>query len=101
MFRTAYYLAKNNRPYSDQLDLVELQQINGSSCGLSLHSRYSAMQIVGHVSDEMRKTLISHLVESQAKIAIIIIIDESTTVSKKSTLCIYVRAAANNDLDIS
>ena len=44
IFRTAYYLAKNNRPYSDHGDLIELQQINGVDLGVSLHSRHTAQQ---------------------------------------------------------
>lgn len=99
IFRTAYYLAKKNRPYSDQFDLIELQQINGAGCGSSLHSRYSATQIVAHVATEMRKTLVRHIVESNAKFSVII--DESTTISRKSTLCIYVRASVNNDEPVS
>ena len=39
IFRTAYSIAKNNRPFSDHPRLVELQQLNGIDLGLSLHSR--------------------------------------------------------------
>ena len=39
IFRTAYYIAKNNRPFSDHTRLVDLQQLNEIDLGLSLHSR--------------------------------------------------------------
>ena len=39
--RTAYYVAKENRPYSDYENLVKLQQKNGISLEVILHSRWS------------------------------------------------------------
>jgi len=33
VFRTAYYIAKNNRPFLDHTSLIELQKINGVSLG--------------------------------------------------------------------
>ena len=54
IFRTAYYLAKNNRPYCHHSDLIELQEINGTDLGLSLHSRQSSTTIIDHVAIEMR-----------------------------------------------
>lgn len=39
LLTTVYYLAKNNRPFSDHPDLVELQSINGIWLGNSSHSR--------------------------------------------------------------
>ncbi len=41
VFRTAYYLAKMNRPFTDHDGLIELQEINGVNMGTSLHSRYT------------------------------------------------------------
>lgn len=50
VFRTAYHLAKKNRPFSDHESLIELQELNGVNMGSILHSRYSATQIIQHAS---------------------------------------------------
>lgn len=55
VFRTAYYLAKMNRPFTDHDNLVELQEKNGVNMGTSLHSRYSSTKIVEHIAKEMQK----------------------------------------------
>ena len=39
LFNTAYFLLKNNRPFSDYLDLIQLQSLNGIAFGKTLHSR--------------------------------------------------------------
>ncbi len=54
VFRTAYYLAKMNRPFTDHDSLIELQEINGVNMGTSLHSRYSSTKIVEHIATEMQ-----------------------------------------------
>jgi len=33
VFRTAYYIAMQNRPFSDHDDLIKLQEINGINLG--------------------------------------------------------------------
>lgn len=38
VFRTAYHLAKKNRPFSDHESLTELQEMNGIKMGSILHS---------------------------------------------------------------
>jgi len=43
-FQTAYYLAKKNRPFGDYQSLLELQEVNSSTFGKGLRSRYSATQ---------------------------------------------------------
>ncbi|KAK1886792.1 E3 SUMO-protein ligase KIAA1586 [Dissostichus eleginoides] len=55
VFRSAYYLAQNDRPFLDNYGLLELQYENGVDIGIGLHSRYSAAQIIDHISSEMRK----------------------------------------------
>ena len=37
VFRTAYYLAKKNRPFSDHSNLIDLQSLNGVNVGWLLH----------------------------------------------------------------
>jgi hypothetical protein len=51
--------------------------------GRILHSTNACINIVNHIGDEMRNLLLKKLVDSVSKIALRI--DESTTLSKKST----------------
>lgn len=38
VFRTVYFIAKNNKPFDDHTDLVELQEMNVINLGQTLHS---------------------------------------------------------------
>lgn len=95
IFRTAYYLAKNNRPFTDHEDLVRLQQINGIDLGSILHSRFTAKNIINHIANEMRKQLISRIVNLQSKLSVLI--DESTSLSNKTTLIIYLKTSLGGE----
>jgi len=90
LFRTAYNIAKTNRPYSDYENHITLQTLNGIKLGSTLHSRYSATQIINHIACEMRKMLVAKILSTNSKITILI--DESTTLSNKSTLVIFLKA---------
>ena len=93
VFRTAYSIAKRGRPFLDMAAEVELQNMNGLDMGRTLHSNVSCANISDHIADEiveMRKNLVAHIIESQCKISILI--DESTTVSRKTTLIVYMKA---------
>ena len=94
VFRTAYNLAKQNRPFTDHENLIMLQKLNGAKLGQILHSRYSATAIVDHIANTMRKRLVNSLLESNNKISILI--DESTSLSKKSVLIVYGKAAVGD-----
>lgn len=89
VFRTAYYIAMQNRPFSDHDDLIKLQEINGVNLGKILHSRYSATNIINHISNIMRKQLISKIITLNSKLSILI--DESTSLSNKTTLVVYLK----------
>jgi Domain of unknown function (DUF4371) len=90
IFRTVYASVKNNRPFTDTPKLIQLQQMNGLDMGLILHSEYTATTMVEFIGTEMRKKLCNTIIQSGAKIAIIV--DESTTVSAKSVLILYLRS---------
>uniref|UniRef100_A0A8C5WBW7 Uncharacterized protein n=1 Tax=Leptobrachium leishanense TaxID=445787 RepID=A0A8C5WBW7_9ANUR len=105
VFRTAYKIAKNNQPFSNFEDEIDLQELNGVDMGRILHSTNACINIVTHIAEEMRKTLISCILNSKNKISFVI--DESTTMSNKTTLIIIVRvvlpelsAPANLFLDL-
>ena len=72
VFRTAYYLAKMNRPFSDHDDLIELQEKNGVNMGTSLHSRYSSTIIVEHIAKKMQTKLVDSIVSSSGKLSVLI-----------------------------
>lgn len=88
-FLTAYYLAKNNRPFTDYPDLLQLLELNELDVGITLHSRYSATQIINSIADDMKKNLCQSIIQNNRKISVIV--DESSTISNKSTLLIYIR----------
>ncbi|XP_070822086.1 E3 SUMO-protein ligase KIAA1586-like [Chaetodon trifascialis] len=91
VFRTAYYLAKMNRPFTDHYDLIELQQKNGVNMGTNLHSRYSSTAIVQHIAKEMQKKIVDSIVSSSSKSSVLI--DEATSVSHKSAMIFYMKAS--------
>ena len=87
VFRTSYYIAKNDRPLNDYQGLVDLQLQNGVDMGVGLRSRFSATAIIDHIASEMCSTICKTIVQNKGKISILI--DESTTVSDRSTLIVY------------
>ena len=89
VFRTVYYLVKQNRPFSDHVKLCELQILNGVDLGFGLHSRYSATEILSSIASSMRSELCSAIISGNCKISLML--DESTTVSHKSALILYLR----------
>lgn len=94
IFRTAYHVAKLNRPYTDHFPLVQLQQENGIDMGKTLHSRWSSNNIIQHISSQMKKKLSEKIIANNCKISLLM--DESTTISRKSTLIVYVRTSLFN-----
>lgn len=89
IFRTAYKVAKENQSFHHFETEIDLQELNGVEMGRILHSDNACANIVKHISEEMKKNVVKELVQSKSKISLII--DESTTISKKTTLIVYVR----------
>lgn len=92
-FNTAYKMAKCGRPFVDYRDDCILQAKNGLDTGRILHSNAAARNIMIHISVEMRKELISSVLKSNHKISVML--DESTTLSTKAALIIYIRTIIN------
>ena len=65
--------------------------LNGVDFGTTLQSDKSCHAILDHIANELRSKICKIVIDSNTKIAIII--DESTTISKKSALIIYVKAS--------
>ena len=86
IFCTAYFIAKNQRPYVDMPKLVDLQVLNGISMGKVLQTDKSCASIIDHIANEMRIKICNDIIENNRKLCIIV--DESTTLSKKTMLII-------------
>lgn len=89
LMRTAYCVAKNNRPYVSYMESWELQEANGLDMGACQHSRFAATAMIDTISVEMKSKLCSAILGRTQKVSIML--DESTTVSKKSTMVVYLR----------
>lgn len=66
-----------------------MQQLNGADIAHGLRSRFSATNIIDHVSKEMKLNICKRIIEINGKISILI--DESTTLSSKTTLIVYMK----------
>lgn len=95
VFRTAYHLAKKNRPFSDHESLIELQELNGVKMGSILHSRYSATQIIKHVANEMQSKIVSSIIASSSKLAVIF--DEASSLSHKAVMTVSIKATVQEE----
>lgn len=91
VFITAYYLAKNNCPFTDYPNLIKLLEISGIAMGRVLHSNVTAAEIVRHIAVEMQSKLVCYIKDHKPKITVII--DESTNIINKPALMIYLRGA--------
>ena len=87
-----YFLSKSNRPFSDHPEICQLQRINGIYLDVTLHSRYSATAIVETIYHVMRGNLCHFITDHQMKISVLL--DESSTVSRKSVMVVYIRESS-------
>ena len=81
IFRMGYYVTKNDEPYVDHSELVDLQRVNGCDVGRILHSKTVCTDITDHVSQEMRKKLIANIVLLERPFSVLI--NEITSLGKK------------------
>ncbi|XP_036612524.1 E3 SUMO-protein ligase KIAA1586-like [Trichosurus vulpecula] len=91
VFNTVYSLVKCNRPLSDIEGVIELQEEKGVDIGSCLHTRYSATRIAEHIAKEIKTKIFKNIIEENAKICVVI--DETSAISKKSSLVIYLHCA--------
>ena len=89
IFRTAYKVVKENQSFHNFESEIDLQELNRIEMGRILHSTNACINVVNHISCEMRKKLANEIVRSDNKISLIV--DESTTLSQKSTVIVYIR----------
>ncbi|KAJ8875955.1 hypothetical protein PR048_023863 [Dryococelus australis] len=62
--------------------MTDLTKLNGVNVRVGLHSQYNAVEMIEHISKEMKELIIRQIKGVSGKISIII--DESTSLSSKS-----------------
>lgn len=90
VFRTAYKEAKRNRPAHGFEHEIDCQELNGVDMGRILHSNVACGNIQKHISTEMKRKLFERIVQCEPKLSLML--DEATSLNKKSSLIIYLRA---------
>ena len=91
-FRTVYKTVKCGRPFTDYENDILLQELNGCDKGRILHSNVVCKDIASHIAHNMRKKkLVKMCIECEHPISVLL--DESTSLSKKFCLIIYIRCA--------
>ncbi|KAJ4924371.1 hypothetical protein JOQ06_000611 [Pogonophryne albipinna] len=90
VFMTAYYVAKNNKPFTDFESLIDLQQANSADLGRVLHSKTVCVDIIEHVSSQMKKELLKKIIETKSKI---------TVLADESTLIVFLKASVDGDME--
>jgi hypothetical protein len=68
---------------------VDLQVLNGISLGKILHSDKTCAAIASHIATEMKKNICKDIISTKKKISVLI--DESTTLSKRTVLIVVLR----------
>uniref|UniRef100_A0A3P9JP33 DUF4371 domain-containing protein n=1 Tax=Oryzias latipes TaxID=8090 RepID=A0A3P9JP33_ORYLA len=97
VFRTAYYVAKYNKPFTDFESLIDLQETNSINMGRVLHSKTVCVDIVDHVASQMKKEIMTKIIQNRSKITVLA--DESTNVGNKSTLIVFVKASVDGAME--
>lgn len=93
MIRTVYTEMKNNIALDIHASLVSLQKMNGIDMGIHHYERTSATRMVTVIADEMRKTLVTYI--KQTNFPISVLVDTTTDPSVVNYLSIFLRTMEN------
>jgi len=74
IFRTAYYIAKSDRPFTDHPDLIDLQKLNGVKVGRVLHSNVTCVDIVEHIASDMRCKIVKCIVDGKVPLSMKVLV---------------------------
>jgi hypothetical protein len=88
IFHTAYKVAKSIQSFNNFEMAIELQELNGVDMGRTLHSTNVCFNVINHINKEMKNNLVHKILSSNSRMSLIT--DEATTLSKKSTLILYI-----------
>ncbi|KAJ8893997.1 hypothetical protein PR048_006605 [Dryococelus australis] len=72
-----------------------MQKLNGLNIGVRLHSKRIAMEIICHVSNEIKKRIVKQTLEVSGKISVLI--DELTSRGSKTTLITYLKCEVSKE----
>ncbi|QQP53599.1 Uncharacterized protein FKW44_006129, partial [Caligus rogercresseyi] len=97
VFRTAYFVAKHDKPFTDFEKLIDLQEANSLNLGRILHSKTVCVDIIDHVSTQMKHQIVRRIIENKSKITVLA--DESTSVGHKSTLIVFLKASIDGEME--
>lgn len=89
IFRTAYTIAWKHLAFRTHRDILELQKQNGLEVGSMLFSHHACANIIKSISSVMSKKLLQYLITNDTPFSLMM--DESTTMSNKTALIIYIR----------
>jgi hypothetical protein len=96
VFNVAYTCAKEELSYMKHPALMELMEKNGMAQMTMLVSDHACSDITTHIADSMRSALVQHINSSEHPFSVMV--DESTTLSGKTGLIIYVRIPVENEV---
>lgn len=68
---------------------IDLQVLNGNHMGNILHSDKTCADIAIHIATEMKKIICQEIILKKMKLSVLV--DESTTLSRKTTLVVVLR----------
>lgn len=91
LFRVVYKIGKLGRPFTDLPVECDIQKLNGVDIGSTLQSDKSCQALLEHIGQEMR-VKVCKLIISNDDVKISVMVDESTSISKKSALIVYIKA---------
>ena len=94
LFKVAYYIGLNNKPFTDFPKLIALLTDLDVDLGNTLHDRKTCTRMIQTIAQTMRKSLVDFINNSKGKLTLIV--DESTTVSNVSCLIVYLKTTKNN-----
>ena len=97
LFRIAYKIAKTGRPFTDLPVDCDIHVLNGVDIGRTLQSDKSCHKVCDHIGNEMRARICKIIIESGSKISVLI--DEATSISKKSTLIVYIKTCFSESIE--
>jgi len=96
IFRTAYMCCKEELAFTKHTSIVQLQELNHSAKYSMLYSDHSCANILKHIADHMKGELNAYIVATNYPFSILV--DETTTLSTKSALIVYVRIQVQNEV---
>lgn len=96
VFNVAYTCVKEELAYVKHSALVELMEKNGLGQMNMLVSDHACSDITTHIANSMRTALVQHINTSEYPFSLMV--DESTTLSGKTALVIYVRIPVENEV---